>query len=103
MKATTAVEDGRVLGSTLVSSVKGREGKDSGSNPPSAVGGWQSTKFDSLLVMLKERKATTAVRIRRVLLKERKAKTTVRIRRVLLEVGRVPSSTLGGVPAPMAQ
>ena len=36
------MEDGRVPGSTLVSSVKGKEGKDSGSNPPSAGGGWQS-------------------------------------------------------------
>ena len=41
------VEDGRVPGSTLVSSVKGKEGKDSGSNEPSAGGGWQSTGFDS--------------------------------------------------------
>ena len=41
------VEDGRVPGSTLVSSVKGKEGKDSGSNPPSAGGGWQSTGFNS--------------------------------------------------------
>ena len=57
------MEDGRVPGSTLVSSVKGKEGKDSGWNPPSAVigkegndsgsnppsdgGGWQSTGFDS--------------------------------------------------------
>ena len=41
------VEDGRVPGSTLVSSIKGKEGKDSGSNPPSAGGGWQSTGFDS--------------------------------------------------------
>ena len=40
------VEDGRVPGSTLVSSVKGKEGKDRGSNPPSAGGGWQSTGFD---------------------------------------------------------
>ena len=32
------VEDGRVPGSTLVSSVKEKEGKDSGSNPPSAGG-----------------------------------------------------------------
>ena len=32
------VEDGRVPGSTPVSSVKGKEGKDSGSNPPSAGG-----------------------------------------------------------------
>ena len=41
------VEDGRVPGSTLVSSVKGKESKDSGSNPPSAGGGWQSTGFVS--------------------------------------------------------
>ena len=41
------VEDGRVPGSTLVSSIKGKEGKDSGSNEPSAGGGWQSTGFDS--------------------------------------------------------
>ena len=41
------VEDGRVPGSTLVSSVKGKEGKDRGSNPPSAGGGWQSTGFYS--------------------------------------------------------
>ena len=41
------VEDGRVPGSTLVSSVKGKEGKDRGSNPPSAGGGWQSTGFVS--------------------------------------------------------
>ena len=41
------VEDGRVPGSTLVSSVKGKEGKDTGSNRPSAGGGWQSTGFDS--------------------------------------------------------
>ena len=40
------VEDGRA-GSTLVSSVKEKEGKYSGSNPPSAGGGWQSTGFDS--------------------------------------------------------
>ena len=32
------VEDVRVPGSTLVSSVKGKEGKDRGSNPPSAGG-----------------------------------------------------------------
>ena len=30
------VEDGRVPGSTLVSSVNRKEGKDSGSNPPSS-------------------------------------------------------------------
>ena len=41
------VEDGRVPGSTLVSSVKGKEGKDSGSNPQSAGGGGQSTGFVS--------------------------------------------------------
>ena len=41
------VEDDRVPGSTLVSSVKGKEGKDRCSNPPSAGGGWQSTGFDS--------------------------------------------------------
>ena len=41
------MEDGRVPGSTPVSSVKGKGGKDSGSNPPSAGGGWQSTGFDS--------------------------------------------------------
>ena len=41
------MEDGRVPGSTLVSSVKGKESKDSGSNPPSGGGGWQSTGFDS--------------------------------------------------------
>ena len=32
------MEDGRVPGSTLVSSVKGKEGKDRGSNSPSAGG-----------------------------------------------------------------
>ena len=41
------MEDGRVPGSTLVSSVKGKEGKGSGSNPPRAGGGLQSTGFDS--------------------------------------------------------
>ena len=41
------VEDSRVPGSTLVGDVKGKEGKDSGSNPPSAGGGQQSTGFDS--------------------------------------------------------
>ena len=41
------MEDGRVPGSTLVSSVKGKEGKDSGSNPQSAGGGGQSTGFVS--------------------------------------------------------
>ena len=41
------VEDGREPGSTLVSSVKGKEDKDSGSNPPIAGGGWQRTGFDS--------------------------------------------------------
>ena len=41
------MEDGRVPVSTLVSSVKGKEGKDSGSNPQGAGGGWQSTGFDS--------------------------------------------------------
>ena len=44
------MEDSRVPGLTLASSVKGKEGKDSGSNPPSAVKGeegWQSTGFDS--------------------------------------------------------
>ena len=39
------MDDGIVQGSTLVSSVKGKEGKDSGSNPPSAGGGGQSTGF----------------------------------------------------------
>ena len=37
------VEVGRVPGSTLVGDVKGIEGEDSGSNPPSGGGGWQST------------------------------------------------------------
>ena len=32
------MEDDRVPGSTLVVDVKGKEGKDSGSNPPSAGG-----------------------------------------------------------------
>ena len=41
------MEDCRVPGSTLVSSVKGKEGKDSGSNRPIAGGGWQCTGFDS--------------------------------------------------------
>ena len=37
------LEVGRVPSSTLVSSVKGKEGKDSGSNPLSTGGGCQST------------------------------------------------------------
>ena len=49
-------QDGRVPGSTMVSSVKG-----------------------------KERKTKTAVPIRPVLLKKRKVKTAIRIRRVLLK------------------
>ena len=71
------MEDGRVPGSTLVSSVKIKEGKDTGSNHPSAFKGRQSQRFESAECWW--RMAEYQIRLWLVMLKERKVKTAVRI------------------------